>query len=259
VKPDRLLLDPASPADGLEDPQSGEPFGPFARVTWVSHAGPAARTLTAEEVIAAHADHVVRRHGSLMIGLQEVQWMLRMVQRDAPELAAETARVVPPQRMADVLRRLLQEDIPVRNLHAICESLVKRTPTEEDNIALAELVRIDLGRFITSRHVGGRRELQAILFDSTLLDRVQKAIERTPRGNMLLLSPAVKQEIREQVRNLAGGANRQVVAITSADVRRYVKSLIEPVAPQLPVLSYQELDEDVSLQPVGWVTNPEAA
>jgi type III secretion protein V len=259
VKPDRLLLDPASPADALEDPQSGEPFGPFARVTWVSHAGPAARTLTAEEVIAAHADHVVRRHGSLMIGLQEVQWMLRMVQRDAPELAAETARVVPPQRMADVLRRLLQEDIPVRNLHAICESLVKRTPTEEDNIALAELVRIDLGRFITSRHVGGRRELQAILFDSTLLDRVQKAIERTPRGNMLLLSPAVKQEIREQVRNLAGGANRQVVAITSADVRRYVKSLIEPVAPQLPVLSYQELDEDVSLQPVGWVTNPEAA
>jgi type III secretion protein V len=76
---------------------------------------------------------------------------------------------------------------------------------------------------------------------------------------MLLLSPAVKQEIREQVRNLAGGTNRQVVAITSADVRRYVKSLIEPVAPQLPVLSYQELDEDVSLQPVGWVTNPEAA
>jgi type III secretion protein V len=49
-----------------------------------------------------------------------------------------------------------------------------------------------------------------------------------------------------------------VVAIASSDVRRYVKTLIEPVAPQLAVLSYQEVDEDVALQPVGWVTNPQA-
>jgi type III secretion protein V len=59
-------------------------------------------------------------------------------------------------------------------------------------------------------------------------------------------------------RALAGGgaAGRAVVAIVSSDVRRYVKNLVEPVAPRLPVLSYQELDEDVALQPVGWVTNP---
>jgi type III secretion protein V len=214
---------------------------------------------TIEEQLAAQVEQAVRRHGSLMIGLQEVQWLLRLVQRDAPELAAETARVVPPQRMADVLRRLLQEGIPVRNLTAICESLVKRTPNEPDNIALTEMVRIDLGRYITSRHVGARRELEAILFESSLLERIQNAIERTPRGNMLLLSPAVKQDIREQVRRIADPNAQRVVAITSADVRRYMKTLIEPVAPHLAVLSYQEIDEDVALQPVGWVTNPQSA
>lgn len=212
-----------------------------------------------EEQLAAQVEQAVRRHGSLMIGLQEVQWLLRLVQRDAPELAAETARVVPPQRMADVLRRLLQEGIPVRNLSAICESLVKRTPNEPDNIALTEMVRVDLGRYITSRHVGARRELEAILFESSLLERIQNAIERTPRGNMLLLSPAVKQDIREQVRRIADPHAQRVVAITSADVRRYMKTLIEPVAPHLQVLSYQEIDEDVALQPVGWVTNPQSA
>lgn len=211
-----------------------------------------------EEQLAAQVEQAVRRHGSLMVGLQEVQWLLRLVQREAPELAAETARVVPPQRMADVLRRLLQEGIPVRNLTAICESLVKRTPNEPDNIALTEMVRIDLGRYITSKHVGTRRELEAILFESSLLERVQNAIERTPRGNMLLLSPAVKQDIREQVRRIAEPHAQRVVAITSADVRRYMKTLIEPVAPNLAVLSYQEIDEDVALQPVGWVTNPQA-
>jgi type III secretion protein V len=49
------------------------------------------------------------------------------------------------------------------------------------------------------------------------------------------------------------------VAVTSAEVRRYVKTLIEPVAPQVAVLSYQEVDDDVALQPVGWITNPKAA
>jgi len=47
--------------------------------------------------------------------------------------------------------------------------------------------------------------------------------------------------------------------VVSTDVRRYVRMLIDPVAPRVPVLSYQEVDDDVTLQPVGWVTNPQAA
>jgi type III secretion protein V len=129
---------------------------------------------------------------------------------------------------------------------------------EQDGIALTELVRIHLGRYITSRYVGANRQLEAILFESSLLDRVQNAIERSPRGNLLLLSPAVTQDIREQLRRILGSTANRVVAIASSDVRRYIKNLIEPVAPHMAVLSYQEIDDDVALQPVGWITNPTA-
>ncbi|HWP19170.1 MAG TPA: type III secretion system export apparatus subunit SctV [Burkholderiaceae bacterium] len=258
VQPGARLLDPAeatAPAPGAE---VGAPFGPFARVVWVRQLPDGARSWSVEEVIARHAEQVVRRHVQQFIGLQEVQRLLHTVQRDAPDLAAEVARVVPVQRMAEVLRRLLQEGIPVRNLHAICESLVNWAPKEQDTIALTELVRIDMGRYITSRYVGPERRLDAILFESSLLERVQGAIERSSRGNLLLLSPAVTQDIREQTRRILETTTGRVVAIASSDVRRYVKMLLEPVAPQLPVLSYQEVDDDVSLQPVGWVTNPKA-
>jgi type III secretion protein V len=214
---------------------------------------------TCEEVLGRHVDQAVRRHVPRMIGLQEVQRLLRLVQADAPELAAEATRAVPAQRIAEVLRRLLQEGIPIRNLHAIFESLALRGPAESDAIALTELVRIDLGRFITSRHAGTARRIEAILFESSLLDRVLAAIERSSRGNLLLLSPAVAQDVREQVRRILGTTAGAVVAIVSSDARRYVKTLIEPIAPELPVLSYQELDADVALHPVGWVTNPQAA
>jgi type III secretion protein V len=213
----------------------------------------------AEAFIGARVEETVRRHAAQLLGLQEVQRLVHTVQRDAPELAAEVARVVPLQRIAEVLRRLLNEGIPIRNLNAIFEALVIWAPKEQDVIALTELVRIALGRFITSRHVGADRKLEAILFEASLQDRVQNAVERSARGNLLLLSPAVAQDIREQVRRLAAGAAGRTVAVTSSDVRRYVKTLIEPVAPQLTVLSYQEVDDDVALQPIGWVTNPQAA
>lgn len=258
LKPGWLMLDPSETATAPADAEVAEPFGPFGRVLWVPRADADLKTWNNEEVVGLHLDHAVRRNVRELIGLQEVQRLLHSVQRDAPELAAEVSRVASAQRIAEVLRRLLQEGIPIRNLHAIFESLAIWAAKEQDPIALTELVRIDLGRYITSRYVGTNRQLEAILFESSLLERVQNAVERSPRGNLLLLSPAVTQDIREQVRRILGSTANRVVAIASSDVRRYVKTLIEPVAPTLPVLSYQEVDEDVALQPVGWVTNPQA-
>jgi type III secretion protein V len=258
LRPGWWLVDPAQAVSPPPGAEVAEPFGPFPRVVWTPRAEPERQTWTAEQVVGLHVDHTVRRHVRQLIGLQEVQRLLHFVQRDAPELAAEVSRVASAQRIAEVLRRLLQEGIPIRNLHAIFESLATWAPKEQDAIALTELVRIDMGNYITSRHVGANRQLEAILFESSLLERVQNAIEKSPRGNLLLLSPAAAQDVREQVRRILATSAGRVVAIASSDVRRYVKTLIEPVAPVLPVLSYQELDEDVHLQPVGWVTNPQA-
>ncbi len=259
LRPGWLLLDPAAGSAATEGAQAGEPFGPFPRVQWVPATDEGATGFRCEQVVGLHVEAIVRRHAPQLLGLQEVQKLLHTVQRDAPELAAEVARAVPAQRIADVLRRLLQEGIPVRNLHAIFESLAIWAPKEADAVALTELVRIDLGRYITSRFVGANRQLDAILFESNLLSRVQESVERSARGNLLLLSPAVTQDIREQVRRILASCAGPVVAIASSDTRRYVKNLVEPVAPALAVLSYQEIDDDVALQPVGWVTNPSAA
>ena len=258
LRSDRLMLksDAVAMPDGA---QVSEPFGPFARVVWVESASAQLPAWTWEEIMGLHVEQVVRRHAPQMMGLQEVQRLLRMVQADAPELVAEASRAVPMPRIVEVLRRLLVEGIPIRNLHAIFESLTQWAPKEADAIALTELVRIDLGRYITSRYVGPARRLEAILFESSLLERVQVAVERSARGNLLLLSPAVTQDVREQVRRILGSNTGRIVAIASAEARRYIKTLIEPIAPELPVLSYQEIDADVSLQPVGWITNPEAA
>jgi type III secretion protein V len=262
LRPGWTMLDPAAAADPAGLPQgaeAAEPFGPFTRVVWAPASASASAGWSCEQVVGRHVETIVRRQAPQLLGLQEVQKLLHTVQREAPELAAEVSRAVPAQRIAEVLRRLLQEGIPIRNLHAIFESLATWAPKEADTVALTELVRIDLGRYITSRFVGANRQIDAILFEASLLSRVHEAVERSPRGNLLLLSPAVTQDIRDQVRRILAASTSPLVAIASSDARRYVKNLVEPVAPSLAVLSYQEIDDDVALQPVGWVTNPSAA
>ncbi|WP_456281214.1 type III secretion system export apparatus subunit SctV [Cupriavidus sp. JZ107] len=275
LRPGMELVEPGSRA--LVDQGRavvGAPFGPFAEAVWIPQDKPtgragreaigdarapgAPRTLSCEEVLAVHVGAVIKQHAAPLLGIQDVQEMMHVVQAEAPDLVMELARVVPLQRVTEVLRRLLQEDVPIRNLRTIFESLVTWAPKETDAIALTELVRVDLGRLITSRHVGGERAIDAVLFEPALEQRVQGAIEKAARGNLLLLSHDVTREIREQLRQLLEKANAaRVVVVVSVDVRRYIKRLIEPVAPRLPVLSYQEVDEDVRLVPVGWIRNPE--
>jgi type III secretion protein V len=257
LRPGWLLLDRTGP---LTPPgaELADPFGPFTRPAWARQGSLDTGALPGEEVIARHVKQVVREQAWRLLGLQEVHRLIAIVQREAPELAAEVSRALPPQRLAEVLRRLLQEGIPIRNLEGICESLTLWAGKEPDTIALTELVRIDLGRFITSQHVGSNRKLAAILFEPSLLERVHGAVERSPRGNLLLLSPAVAEDVRAQLHALLAAAAEPVVAIASVETRRYLKTLVEPVAPQLVVLSYQEVDDDVQLQPIGWISNPQA-
>jgi type III secretion protein V len=277
LRPGKRLLEPGARArvdQGVAEP--GAPFGPFQEVVWLpadlaqapgggsGGGADAVRTLSCEEVLAVHVGAVIKQHAAPLLGIQDVQSMIHVIQAEAPDLVMELARVVPLQRITDVLRRLLQEGVPIRNLRTIFESLVTWAPKETDAIALTELVRVDLGRLITSRHVGANRSLDAVLFEPALEARVQGAIEKAARGNLLLLSHDVTRDIREQLRVLleqaaekAGGAGgARLVVVVSVDVRRYIKRLIEPVAPRIPVLSYQEVDEDVTLVPVGWIQNP---
>ena len=250
--------DPAAMTALMERCEAREPLDRGgARTYWIEEKGLPAKTPVwhAEEVVAHASVQLLRRHAALFLGVQEVQWILEQVSFEYPGLVAEVQKVLPPQRIADVLRRLLEENVSIRNTRNILESLISWGPKEKDMLMLTEYVRGDLARFLAYRAAKGQKQLSAVLFDMPVEQNVRQAIKQTPTGNFLALPPDEARFLVDSIESFVGTTPRDDVAlVTSMDIRRYVRRLVEARMEWLAVYSYQELSGHVDLQPLGRVT-----
>ena len=211
-------------------------------------------TLAPEEVIVIHLLQVLRRYGHEFVGIQETQSLLDQLERTHPALVREVVpKVVSPALLAEILRRLAAEGISLRSLREILGALAERVPADSDAVTLTELVRAALRRQITFSHAGSAGVLRAYFLDPTIEDTVREAIQHTASGGTLALEPELSSDIVEAV-GRAVGDNPAPVIVTAADIRCHVRRLVETEHPQVAVLSYQEIEPDVKLQPVGRIT-----
>ncbi|MFN3493033.1 MAG: FHIPEP family type III secretion protein [Hydrogenophaga sp.] len=208
-----------------------------------------------EQCMAAHAVRLLRDNAHQFLGIQEVQWVLERVGKDYPGLVAEVQKVLPLQRISEVLKRLLEEHVSIRNLRAIFESLVVWGPKEKDVVMLTEYVRADLGSYLTHRATQGADSLAVVLLSPNLERQIRESIKPTPAGNFLAMPPDVMANIAHLICNVTGDQPRDGLAVvTSMDIRRYVRRIVEARVRWLHVYSFQELSGRVTLNPVGQVT-----
>ncbi|MDN7672123.1 type III secretion system export apparatus subunit SctV [Burkholderia oklahomensis] len=242
----------------FEHSETGPPIHADGEAThWIDEHAASAKdgVWRAEQVIAHASVAAIRAHAPLFLGIQEVQWILDQLAIDSPGLVAEVQKVLPPTRIAEVLRRLLEEQISIRNVRTIMESLITWGAKEKDMLMLTEYVRGDLSRFLAHRAAQGARMLSAVLFDMQVEQHIRQAIKQTPTGNFLALPPSDATLLIERILSLVGAAPRtDIVLVTSMDIRRYVRRMIEGRLNWLAVYSYQELGEHVELCPVGRVS-----
>jgi type III secretion protein V len=242
---------------GIEVP----PFGPHLKPLWVNEgdaatlAGLGLTTIGLERVLVQQLEDVVRSHADWFVGMPEVQGLISRAEGQYPELAAEILRALPLQRITEVLRRLVQEGVPIRNLREIFESLIVWGPKEKDVLMLTEYVRVDLGRYTAHRHSHGEASLSVIMFDPKLEASIRQSVQQTSAGSFLALPPEQSRRIVDQINALLARADavRAPAVLASMDIRRYVKKLLEPSLPRLAVLSYQEVGSHRTLQSVGRV------
>ncbi len=204
--------------------------------------------------VALHLGRVLRAHASELLGIQEAQELLDALERTHPALVHEVVpRAVSLPTLAEVLRRLVEEGISIRDLRAVLQALSEWGPVEKDPLLLTEHVRGALRRAISYRYASEARVLHAYLLDPAIEEAVRDSIQRTERGSYLAIEPDLSRDIVEAVRRqveLLPPDEPLPAVVTAAPVRRYVRRLLEVDFPELPVLSYGELVPDLQLRPV---------
>jgi type III secretion protein V len=213
-------------------------------------------TCPREQTLAAHVGWTVRRHADAFIGLQETHELLARASIQLPELAAEVQKAVPLIRIADVLRRLVQEGVSIRYLREICESLIVWGAREKDIVMLTEYVRVDLGRFFVPRYLESNDLLRVVVLDADAEKALREAIQQGPSGNFLALSPEVSQALlaaAERGLSPLRSEGPQVI-LAAMDVRRYLKKLLTAAFPTWAVLSFQELPAHIQVRAVGRIS-----
>ncbi len=208
-----------------------------------------------EETIAADLLVLLRRYGHEFIGIQETQGLLEALERTHPALVREVVpKVISPTLLADVLRRLAEEGISLRNMKDILGALAEWAPSERDPVTLTEHVRGALRRAITYRHASASGVLSAYLLDPMIEEAVREAIHKTATGSYLALEPQLSREIIQAIGRavaMAPHAGPTPVILTNVDIRRYVRRLVETEYPGVAVLAYPELAPEAQVQPLG--------
>lgn len=206
------------------------------------------------QVLTWHLSHVLREYAEDFIGIQETRYLLEQMEGGYGELIKEVQRIVPLQRMTEILQRLVGEDISIRNMRSILEAMVEWGQKEKDVVQLTEYIRSSLKRYICYKYANGNNILPAYLFDQEVEEKIRSGVRQTSAGSYLALEPAVTESLLEQVRKTIGDLSQiqsKPVLIVSMDIRRYVRKLIESEYYGLPVLSYQELTQQINIQPLG--------
>ena len=238
----------------------GEDFLPDVETVWAPQAAQAQllkagiSCMDHARILAYHLSLLLARHADSFLGMQETKYLLDKMEERSPDLVREATRLLPVQRIAEIFQRLVQEQVSIRDLRSILEALIEWSPKEKDTVMLTEYVRSALRRQISYMYSKGQNMLPAILMDPSVEETIRKAIRQTSAGAFLALDPEVTQRFIAALGETAGQYTQHTqkpVLMASMDIRRYVRRLIEKDHYSLPVVSYQELTPEITVQPVG--------
>lgn len=209
-------------------------------------------------IIATHLTEVIRSHIAELLTRQDVQNLVNNLKESNPVLVDELVpKLLGLGEVQKVLQNLLEEEISIRDLLTIFETLADHAQTTRDTDVLTEYVRQSLKRAISSKYFPVNETTSVVTLDPKVEQEIMASVKQTEQGAYLTLDPEKTKSIMESVETEVGkleSIGKNAIIITSPIVRMYFKKLTEDYFKDLIVVSYNEVDSNVELQSVGMVT-----
>ena len=210
-------------------------------------------------VLATHLTEVCRRHADEVLNRDATKHLIDELKTTSPAVVEELIPgVMSLAEVQNVLQLLLREQISIRQLGMILETLGDFAPRTKDPLLLAEYVRHRLARQICTRYRDQEGQLHVVALDPALEDRIRAGFEHTERGLFLRMSPQAIEVTCQQIRGETDKLTTQgltPIVLVSPQIRAALKQLTENHLPQLVVLSFNEITRDTKIVTHGLVSD----
>lgn len=257
-----LAMSPTPDDDPIEGIETIEPsFGLPAK--WISEAEKDQAEMLGytvvdpASVVSTHITEKIRQNTHELLGRQETKQLIDHLKESYPVLVDEvTPNPLAVGDIQKVLAKLLKEKVSIRNLVTIFETLADYGKLTTDTDLLTEYVRQALARQITAQYARENESLKVVTCSGRVEKVIADSVQQTEHGNYLSLDPESSESVIQSVaREIEQLSLRQEtpVLLCSPPIRMYVKQLLERYFPELPVLSYNELESNVEVQSIGVV------
>jgi flagellar biosynthesis protein FlhA len=208
----------------------------------------------APSIIATHLTEIIKRHAKDILGRQEVQAMLEQMKKDFPAVVEEAQKLLGLGEIQKVLQGLLREQVSIRNMVAILETLADYAPITRDTGFLVEKARQALGRQICLQHAGEDLVLNVLTIDPALEQKIIDSRTEGPGGVIAALDPATQRGWIKALSRMVRAAQERgfsPIVLCSEAARALVRASSERELPDLTVLSVPEIASDVSVEAIG--------
>lgn len=205
-------------------------------------------------VMLTHLSETIKRHAYELLGRTETTQLVENLKRTSPELVEETCPAMVSYALLEkVLRNLLMEGVPIRDLGTILETLVDAMNNTRDPDLLTESVRGALARTITRRFCENG-QLRAVTLDGEVERRIVASLTKNEHGIYLAMGPELIQPIITQLSDAMKKfqeLGQSPILLTSQVIRVYLSRLLAQYFPGLYVLSFNEIVGTVQIQSIG--------
>lgn len=252
-----LAIDPGNARPGLEGAPAKDPTFGLPAVWVPDDSSEKAQVMgytvvPHAAIIATHLTELIRSHTGEILGRQDVQVLLDRFAETSPKVVEELVPgLLSLGGVHKVLQNLLTEQVSIRDLQTILETLADYAVATKDTDILTEYVRMKLARQISRSMQEDDGTIRAVVLGHEVEDVMEKSLRETPQGLYLTIEPGIARgimaNIEESLKEVMGMGYRPVL-LTSKNIRRFLRQLTERSFPSIPVLSHVELAKEAKVQ-----------
>jgi len=215
-----------------------------------------------ESVFITHLSETLKKHAGELLTREDVQLLVDRLRKAQPSLVGEVVgELVPIGLLQRVLKNLLADGIPIRELTAILESVGDHASKTKNATALTEMVRKRLSRTITEQYKNEAGKISAITLEPVLEHQISSTLKQEADGIILALptetAMGISKSIAEAWKTAMDKGMEKIVLLCDSRIRAPLAGMLSRTVPPLPVIAYDEIELGTDIEPIETISVPQ--